>query len=136
MNEEQLQLDLQALLYALAATAPVGQEQKLDEELRRIFRENPIRSFEVRGYEAYEIFEQKKKWHQLPFNAEENDYKVLHAVIEIETEDGINLSLGYNKANNNISFSEDGGPIRFYKFQDRQNIIEEFTIIMERLLDL
>lgn len=136
MNEEQLERDLQTLLYALAVTVPAGQEGAIDRELRAIFKENPIRSFEVVGYEAYEVFEKKMKWHQVPFDQEDDEMKVLHPIIEIETEDGTNLSVGYNKAGNNISFSEDGGPIRFYKFQDRNDIVEEFSIIMERLLDL
>lgn len=136
MNEEQLERDLQTLLFALAVTAPAGSEGELDREIREILRENPIRSFEVLGYEAYEVFERKMKWHQVPFDQEEGEGKVLHPIIELETEDGLNLSIGYNKAGNNISFSEDGGPIRFYKFQDRDDIVEEFTIIMERLLDL
>lgn len=136
MNEEQLEKDLQTLLFALAVSVPSGQEGELDRELRGIFKENPVRSFEVVGYEAYEVFEKRLKWHQVPFDQEEGEGKVLHPIIEIETEDGTNLSVGYNKAGNNISFSEDGGPIRFYKFQDRDNVVEEFSIIMERLLDL
>lgn len=137
MNEEQLEKDLRVLLFALAVTVPAeGGQERLDRELNTIFKENPTKTFDVVGYEAYEVFEKKMKWHQVPFDQDESEMKVLHPIIEIETEDGINLSVGYNKAGNNISFSEDGGPIRFYKFQDRNDIVEEFSIIMERLLDL
>lgn len=137
MNEEQLEKDLQTLLFALAVTSSAeGGESQLDRELRKVFRENPTRSFDVVGYEGYEVFEKKMKWHQVPFDQEEGEGKVLHPIIELETKEGLRLSVGYNKAGNNISFSEDGGPVRFYKFQNRDDIVEEFSIIMERLLDL
>lgn len=98
--------------------------------------------FDVMDVEAKEIYQKRMSWHSIR-EYEEDPEKVNHAIIEVATDD-LTLSLGYNPASNFLSFSKDGGPVKFYSFMTKvkpgiklleSGLFEEFKIIMERLLD-
>lgn len=100
--------------------------------------------FDLMDVEAKTIFEKRMSWYLIR-EFEEAPQKVNHAIIEIATDNRV-LSLAYNPASNFLSFSKDGGPVKFYSFTNKNKnmssnrlinseMYNEFKVIAERLLD-
>lgn len=105
----------------------------LETKISNLLKQFPIEELELAGYEVYEAYEEKIPWYKIP-NFADRPVKKAHAVFTVKS-GNTEVSVGYNKASNSISFSVNGGAIRFFNLSEDDKDIK-FMALMKKLLKI
>lgn len=127
------------ILWALVGTiAPADDFEFLESKLMRMIDKFTPTNYEVISYEGYNIYEKKIPWYELTqLTSKSIPRKIMHAVVTIKAGSG-EISVGYNPAQNSLSFKKGNNDLKFYNFKsdvaNSAEIFNEFQAIMKRLL--
>jgi hypothetical protein len=140
IKKDNMMEDLQILWAMLDRTAPENDLRYLIEKIEKMAENFPTSNFKIVKIEGFNVYEKKIPWHKISLNS--NIQKVMHPILHLETKDSTDenlniVTIGYNKAQNFLSFRKNNDPLKFYNFKNNfgtSEIANEFQIIMRRLL--
>lgn len=110
-------------------------EDYVSENMEKMLKLNgkKVDAFEVVDFKLVKSYFEKIPWYKLPVS--EVPDKVFHPIITIKNDDK-ETTLGYSNAQNTLTFSKNNGPIRYFKFTQRdiKDQLGQFSVILKKLL--
>jgi hypothetical protein len=95
--------------------------------------DDELDAFEIKDFKLVKAYLDKIPWHKLPINKVPD--KVYHPIVTIK-KDETEVTLGYSNAQNTLTFSKNGGAIKYFKFKNKieQEQLQLFVPILKKLL--